>query len=513
MSSMRNSVLSAAVLALLAVGSLAVAEALQGVEREGFVYVKPGSTRPSLREAPNAKSKTVGEVPAGVRVKHSRVVPRGSRVDWYFVKLFGFGEGWLSSKDTVAKIDLDLDEEVRRIPKPGAAAPGGKGTMTALTTAARGFDRRVARYAKGVSREDAFASLAALYSHLDLVYSDPAYPAVYQGRRWIAGTYADRTAPGRVAEAEAFAREGGLAQPPEPVTEKKGLGVSLRGVAVRTGDEAIDKALKTSARVLGAKRTLEVAIDSINARDERAAGRAAAVALVGSSDGLVLDEALAEYVSQVGNLVALHGKREVTGGDGKPRLKARRFQFGVIRRGDANAFSTPGGHVFVTTGLLERLNSEAELAFVLAHEIAHVDLEHGLLALKGEKVVLEALEQQIASRTQLSSKPVRALFDDADVFTKVVDGLVGITEGMVRSAQEPDADARALEYVISAGYDAHVAIQALDALEAPAESVEARKSKLASGTPAGAAEGKTGFERFQREALPRILRAAAGTGD
>lgn len=54
------------------------------------------------------------------------------------------------------------------------------------------------------------------------------------------------------------------------------------------------------------------------------------------------------------------------------------LQFFTLRSSVANAFATPQGLIFVTTGLLAQLESEAELAFILAHEISHYTEEHGL---------------------------------------------------------------------------------------------------------------------------------------
>jgi len=47
-----------------------------------------------------------------------------------------------------------------------------------------------------------------------------------------------------------------------------------------------------------------------------------------------------------------------------------------------NAFAAPGGFVFITTGMLDFVENEDELAFVLAHEIAHIEMDHGLNAIK-----------------------------------------------------------------------------------------------------------------------------------
>lgn len=59
----------------------------------------------------------------------------------------------------------------------------------------------------------------------------------------------------------------------------------------------------------------------------------------------------------------------------KPEL-AKELRFYTIKSNEANALSTDQGIIFVTTGLLAQLTSEAQLAFVLAHEIAHFDKKH-----------------------------------------------------------------------------------------------------------------------------------------
>lgn len=78
-----------------------------------------------------------------------------------------------------------------------------------------------------------------------------------------------------------------------------------------------------------------------------------------------------QYVNQVGRWLALQTER--------PDLP---WQFGVLEDNDINAFAAPGGHVFITKGLLARMHNEAELAGVLAHEISHVLRKHHLQAIK-----------------------------------------------------------------------------------------------------------------------------------
>src|SRR5205085_12030610 len=77
------------------------------------------------------------------------------------------------------------------------------------------------------------------------------------------------------------------------------------------------------------------------------------------------DASLQRYVNRVGRWVALHSDR--------PDLP---WTFSVIDTETINAFAMPGGSVIVSSGLLKRLNSESELAGVLAHAIAPVVKTH-----------------------------------------------------------------------------------------------------------------------------------------
>src|SRR5262249_45419213 len=99
-------------------------------------------------------------------------------------------------------------------------------------------------------------------------------------------------------------------------------------------------------------------------------GKEYASLLVGAAP--LLDRpALQRYVNQVGRWLSLHSDR--------PDLD---WRFGVLDTDNLNAFATPGGYVLVTKGLLARLKNEAELAGVLAHEIAHVVKKHHLTAIR-----------------------------------------------------------------------------------------------------------------------------------
>ena len=58
------------------------------------------------------------------------------------------------------------------------------------------------------------------------------------------------------------------------------------------------------------------------------------------------------------------------------------FNFQVLASDEVNAFATPGGFVYVTTGLLKTAENRAQLASVMAHEIGHINQKHGIKGLK-----------------------------------------------------------------------------------------------------------------------------------
>ena len=140
-------------------------------------------------------------------------------------------------------------------------------------------------------------------------------------------------------------------------------GTATPAAAFDFGFGDIGKAMKTLSNVKDA--TTEIAEPQ-----EIELGEGIASNLLGAAP-LLKKPALQQYVNQVGLWLALQTER--------PDLP---WRFGVLDDANINAFATPGGNIFITHGLLQRMNSEAELAGVLAHEIAHVLKRHHLQAIK-----------------------------------------------------------------------------------------------------------------------------------
>ena len=105
-------------------------------------------------------------------------------------------------------------------------------------------------------------------------------------------------------------------------------------------------------------------------QEEVALGQEFAATLLGAKP-LLNNPGMQRYVNTLGRWLASQTER--------PDLP---WTFGVLDDSGYNAFATPGGYIFVTKGLMERMRSEAELAGVLAHEIGHVLKKHHLNAVK-----------------------------------------------------------------------------------------------------------------------------------
>lgn len=193
------------------------------------------------------------------------------------------------------------------------------------------------------------------------------------------------------------------------------------------------------------------------AEEQRALGTEFSAVLLGARP-LLRNDVVQRYVNQVGTWVAAQAE--------KPKDKDGReisfaWRFGVIDSEGVNAYATPGGFVYVTVGLLKRLNSEAELAGVLGHEVAHVVRGHYLAALRkgGFSQIAGGVVRARTGNNAISSAMVSAV---RDIYSKGLD-----------RTDEFDADRQGMLYAARAGY-------------APAGLPNVLRMFAASGTPGDA---------------------------
>jgi beta-barrel assembly-enhancing protease len=166
---------------------------------------------------------------------------------------------------------------------------------------------------------------------------------------------------------------------------------------------------------------------NISEHEERELGERVS-ATVRTEFGVVQDPAVTKYVSLLGNLLAK--------GSSRPGLK---WEFIVLDTEGVNAFAAPGGIVHITRGALGLIKSEAELAGVLGHEIAHITKKHTVNAIQKNKAIKMTTEEVGAKGSAYYSKLANAAYDN-------------IVERGFDRGDEDDADQEGLRLANKGGY-------------------------------------------------------------
>lgn len=185
--------------------------------------------------------------------------------------------------------------------------------------------------------------------------------------------------------------------------------------------------------------------------DELAVGRQAHEQVL-REYGVYRDQRLQAYVDEIGQRLARQSHR-----------RELRWTFTLLDSPEVNAFALPGGYIYVTRGLLAHMNSEADLAGVIGHEIGHVTARHsaqratreqgaglGVLAASVLGMVLES--QGLAGAGQLAGELSQT-----------------VAAGYVASysrEQELQADRLGAEYLARSNYDPRHMVDVIAVLQA-----------------------------------------------
>jgi len=175
---------------------------------------------------------------------------------------------------------------------------------------------------------------------------------------------------------------------------------------------------------------------------------------------IIDDPVIAEYVNRVGQNLVRNSDAKVP------------FTIKVIDTEEVNAFALPGGFFFVNSGLILKADSEAELAGVMAHEIAHVAARHG---------TRQATRGEIA---QLATIPLifmggwtgYGIRQAASVAIPV--GFLSFSRGF-----ESEADLLGLEYMYKAGYDPEAFVDFFEKIQSLEKKKPGTMSKVFSTHP------------------------------
>jgi predicted Zn-dependent protease len=138
------------------------------------------------------------------------------------------------------------------------------------------------------------------------------------------------------------------------------------------------------------------------------------------------------------------------------------YRFLLLDSEDINAFATPGGFILITRGMLECAGDEAMLAAVLAHEIGHVQLDHGVKAIKASRWTDAITKTAVAGVSMTSSEM-------AAVTTAFGGSINDITQTLVVSGyskdQEKQADEAAAVILARVGYDPEPIVLMLEEMD------------------------------------------------
>jgi len=157
--------------------------------------------------------------------------------------------------------------------------------------------------------------------------------------------------------------------------------------------------------------------------------------------GRIPDETLQSYVHRIGQRIARVCHR--------PDLS---YHFTAVEEPTENAIAVPGGYIYITSGLLNQLESEAQLAAVLAHEVGHV-VARDTMAAMSRQYGMAAL----VAAAQVSGAP-------SDV-TRGASFITAVLSLQYSREDERDADLTGLSYMVQAGYDPQGMVETMQILQ------------------------------------------------
>jgi hypothetical protein len=321
----------------------------------------------------------------------------------------------------------------------------------------------------------------------------------------------------KVDPAAAAAVAAAIAKANEPSDFSKGLdiGMSLAGsfVAEANGPEA--KVLAEVAKLVEYWSQPY----PVTPAEERILGRECLAKMLGRTKTLPETHPVAAYVRWVGAKVAANSTIP---------YPSMGMDFVVLEDREVNAVAVPGGPVLITTGMLEFLENEDELAAILAHEVTHVEERHGLklgvdkglpklprlieFAEQNSKGTFEGLITKTLSDNKLPDfivKEVPPLVSKE--LTKILgdileEATLAIVDGAWKQGDqgvETGADIRGMSLACAAGYDP----AALDA------ALERLKAKTGEYGGANYDDNRAGFERSLLPKFPSVDGSPAVTSE
>ena len=182
--------------------------------------------------------------------------------------------------------------------------------------------------------------------------------------------------------------------------------------------------------------------------------------------------------------------RKIAGASGIAGLE---FHYTAVNDESINAMALPGGYIFITRGMLEKLSSEHQLAAILAHETVHVTANHSALSMSNQigmeilmpAVIGENAPQGVATVSQLGRR------------------LLHLSHSR---KHELEADSFGLDYLAGAGYDPYAMIEVMEMLE---QQNQARPFEYFSTHPSPSNRKEKLQEKIQTEGYRKVSQAGS----
>lgn len=217
---------------------------------------------------------------------------------------------------------------------------------------------------------------------------------------------------------------------------------------------------KENPLMIGKRDINKGSLDFYSLEKEAAIGRQLA-AEIDSQSKFVADPLVTEYINRIGQNIVLRSDTKIP------------FTIKVLDSPDVNAFALPGGFLYVNSGAVLAADSEAEIAGVMAHEIAHVAARHGV-----EQQSKGRLLQYLSIPLIFVGGPLGAIVQNA------ANILVPLTFLKFTRGAEEEADRLGLQYMWAAGYDPTAMLSFFEKLKSKEKKEPGTLAKVFSTHPA-----------------------------
>lgn len=217
--------------------------------------------------------------------------------------------------------------------------------------------------------------------------------------------------------------------------------------------------------IMNSVQSIEKAAEEITPEEEYYIGRSVAASIAATYPIDRSSYNMTSYLNNICETLVMNSE--------KPYLY-KGYYVVILDTDEINAMATPGGHIFVSRGLIDCTESEDALAAVLAHEISHIQLGHSVSAIKASRtraavsdtakagLVTTLASANANSNFRLSDKNMEKVFEAVDTISNASNEVVKtlVNTGFSKE-QEFEADKNALHLLNDAGYDSYAMLDML----------------------------------------------------